>query len=124
MSKADIENVCTLAAHLAAVAINKTPNSPTLQEQTGRFGVNRARDAMKLQRLGRRAHRNAERYCSEQGYEDRYEPEKARIERQAAEILAPYGLTAQVTGDPRGYCLKIMGLPGNTWGGDESGFGI
>lgn len=113
MSKADIENVCTLAAHL--VMHPHTPgNYPNAAKAT--------HDAMRLQRLGLRALRRAEKWCNVPDYEP--EPEGERIAKLAAEILAPYGLTAQVTGDPRGYCLKIMGLPGNTWGGDESGFGI
>lgn len=127
MSKRDIQNVTTLAAFLAARAVNMTPNSPTIQETTGLMGGARARDAMALQRLGRSAHRNAERLCN--GLEFMEDREKAeaqehRILAKALEILKPYGLKAKVTGDPRGYCLKIMGLPGNTMGGDQDGFAI
>lgn len=124
MSKRDIQNVTTLAAFLAARAVNMTPNSPTIQETTGLMGGARARDAMALQRLGRSACTNAEHDCNGTKSPEKCEAQAARILSKASEILKPYGLKARVTGDPRGYCLKIMGLPGNTWGGDQDGFAI
>lgn len=43
-------------------------------------------------------------------------------------IADKYGIdcAAEVTGDPRGYCLKLHLPDGsyNTWGGKESGYGI
>lgn len=116
MSKADIENVTQLAAHLGAI----TARSHFAPQCTR----GAAYAAMKLQRLGRRAIRNAERYCTIPNYEPYYNAECARILKAAAEILDKYDLVPKLSGEPRGYCLKIKGLPGNTWGGDEAGFGI
>ena len=115
MSKADIENVTQLTAHLAM-----HPHTPGNYPNAGKASA----DAMRLQRLGRRANRNAERYCTITDYEPAYNAECARILKAAAEILDKYDLVPKLSGDPRGYCLKIKGLPGNTWGGDEAGFGI
>jgi hypothetical protein len=53
-----------------------------------------------------------------------------KIQDAAQEIVAPYGLTAKVGGDPRGHTLRLFPLPdtkplrGNTWGGEESGYAI
>jgi hypothetical protein len=35
-------------------------------------------------------------------------------------------IVVKVSGDPRGYCLRLYhsAIPGNTWGGQESGFGV
>ena len=46
--------------------------------------------------------------------------------RQAEDIAAAYGCTIRVGGDPRGHAIHVL-FPtptGNTWGGDESGWGI
>jgi hypothetical protein len=46
------------------------------------------------------------------------------------ERLAPLGLCVRTHGDPRGYTLRLHALEGaaplagNTWGGDEDGYGI
>lgn len=55
----------------------------------------------------------------------------ARVQRVLAEMAAWTPPNRRVTiaetgGDPRGYCLKLH-LPsgkGNTWGGDECGWGV
>lgn len=120
MSKADIENVTALAAHLSLTWATRH----YFQRPKFMSASTAAQDAMKLQRLGRRATRNAERYCNITDYEPRYNQECTRILKAAAEILDTYDLVPKLSGDPRGYCLKIKGLPGNTWGGDEAGFGI
>ena len=119
MSKQDIETVVQLAAHLSRITAKQMPELP------GSFAARAARvAAMQLQKLGRRAHRLAERDCNGTLTEAQHEQELERILSAVAVQLKPYALSANITGDPRGYCLKIMGLPGNTWGGDESGFGI
>ena len=35
-----------------------------------------------------------------------------------------HGLSLSFGGDPRGYVVHVTGLPGNTWGGSEAGFGL
>jgi hypothetical protein len=79
-------------------------------------------DAVTLIKLGRRAERDAERVCNEEGYESKDE----QIEKRARAIAEKYGLTADTQGDPRGYCLRLhgAGLRGNSWGGDEAGYGV
>lgn len=92
-----------------------------------------ARDVDALGRLGRRAHRHAERMCSDEGYynantdENGVDVKDARAEARAAQIAARYpGMKIRLEGDPRGYVLYVTapGLLGNTWGGDEHGFGV
>lgn len=118
MSKQDILNVSTLTAHLMARVEHSS-------ERFIRTAASVAQDAMALQKLGRRANKLAERACSDSSYsEEKQAAEEARIASKVDNILRPYGLTAKISSDPRGYCLKIQGLPGNTWGGDEEGFGI
>jgi len=57
------------------------------------------------------------------------EREKARQAKLASAVLdlaKGWGIVAHITGDPRGYVVKLM-LPGghyNTWGGPESGWGV
>lgn len=90
-----------------------------------------ARDVEALGRLGARLKAHEERMASYEGYynshidaegEDKTGP---KIEAKAEAIAKKYGATVR-GGDPRGYVLHIHkpGLRGNTWGGDESGFGI
>lgn len=124
MTLNESQTVATLAAHLAARAINKTPNSPTLQDATGRLAGARAADAVKLWKLSTRARRDAERLCNIPNYQAAYDRSQQRILDSANEILSPYGLGVYVSGDPRGCCLHILGLPGNTLGGDSVGLGL
>lgn len=131
MSKQQIMDVCTLAAHLAQrqplrVNLGELPATALFD-----FSGNRcASDAMRLQKLGRRARNNETKRCnvpdyySEENHGCKYNGEQARMSALLREILAPYRLKGSVGGDPRGYCLHILGLPGNTLGGDEDGFGI
>lgn len=89
-------------------------------------------DIETLGRLGARLVRHEERMCSCADYynahtaEDGSNPIGERIEARAAKIAAKYGAKINAQGDPRGYCLYIVrdGLRGNTWGGDEHGFGV
>jgi hypothetical protein len=144
MSKQDIVNVCTLAAHLA---MRMSANVPA---PTGRhdkhigeylkpkvFPATAANLAMQLQRLGRRARSNEVRRSEGGDYyrevnglpapDCPYSKEAVRIGTLALEILQPFGLHASVGGEPRGFCLFIPGLPGNTLeadGPDSPGFGI
>lgn len=89
-----------------------------------------AANAANLAVLGARANRNAENYCNIPDYGERFEREARRILARAAAIVSAYGLSVKHTGDPRGYCLRLFSadsgrpLKGNTWGGDDEGFGI
>jgi len=74
--------------------------------------------------LGQQCHKNAEHLCNTEGYVDRRDYLRQRL----AEISAKHGvdIDADVTGDPRGYCLKVHMPDGshNTWGGKEAGWGF
>lgn len=122
MSKHEIQNVCRLTALLALHDVEPIPGEVAAQQfnMCGRY----AADAMRLQKLGRRALRWAEKQCNIPDYNPA--PEEERIMSQAGDLLNGYapGLQVRLSGDPRGYCLHIIGLPGNTLGGDEDGFGI
>ena len=77
-----------------------------------------------LYKLALACERNATELCNTANHVDTRDKLRARIKT----IAAKHGvnLIADVTGDPRGYCLKLY-LPDesyNTWGGKESGFGI
>ena len=55
------------------------------------------------------------------------EKRQAQVEARIVAILKPFpGIVADFGGDPRGYTVKLQ-LPSgayNTWGGQESGYGI
>lgn len=114
MSKHDITQVCTLAAHLATKhALNFTfdTNSGELTHES--WAVRAAADAMKLQRLGRRT-RNLFKKL-EGVWAFRLELgvlEKGRIEEAGNTLLNPYGLSCHVSGEYPGFYIK--GLPANT----------
>ena len=89
-------------------------------------------DVNTLGSIGARLKRHEERMCSYEDYYNRHisadgETDKTaeRLEARAAKIAAKYGATIK-SGDPRGYVLHIhrAGLRGNTWGGDEHGYGL
>jgi len=85
-------------------------------------------DARKLQtdlyKLALACEHNATELCNTTDHVDTRDKLRARLKAIAAKHNV--ALVADVTGDPRGYCLKLH-LPDeshNTWGGKESGFGI
>ena len=85
-------------------------------------------DARKLQldlyKLALACEHNATELCNTTDHVDTRDELRTRLEAVAAKHNID--LKADVTGDPRGYCLKLH-LPDesyNTWGGKESGFGI
>jgi len=114
-----IENTITFAAILARLYPDalKSPSAV-------------AQDAIALQKLGRQADSNAIALSNAYRNQDAFAKRCKSIAKRAADILEPYGLRANVGGDPRGYCLKITAAPGqpaiphNTWGGAEYGYGI
>jgi len=89
-----------------------------------------AADVAALSRLSARATTAATRYCNGHLESDAYDKTASRIKTAADKTLAPYGLTSRTTGDPRGYCLRLLPAPGaapvrgNTWGGDADGYGV
>lgn len=104
------EDILTLAAHLARKSPDAAPHVI-------------ARDVAALSRLARTLQRYAERDCN-YGLTDAHECTRDRMSDQAAEIAQRYGLSVRTCGDPRGHSLRLIGLPGNSWGGDANGFGI
>jgi hypothetical protein len=85
-------------------------------------------DAAKLQdklyALALKCERNATELCNTPNYTDRRAELRAELHR--IERLMDVVLRAEVTGDPRGFCLRLH-LPNgdyNTLGGAESGYGI
>lgn len=89
-----------------------------------------AADALKLARYGSAALTNATALCNVPNYQARYDKKRDSIRGHANALAAGYALRVELTGDPRGYCLRLFSnsaalpLAGNTWGGDESGFGV
>lgn len=87
-----------------------------------------AKDAARLQDdlhvLGIKCQRNAEKLCNLENYTDQRDQLRAKL----SQIAKRHGveLVASVTGDPRGYCLKVKMPLGdyNTWGGAEDGYGF
>lgn len=85
-------------------------------------------DAAKLQdklyALALKCERNAVELCNTDGRTD----QRNKLRAELCRIADKFGITlrADVTGDPRGYCLKLHLPDGsyNTWGGKESGYGI
>lgn len=89
-----------------------------------------AADALMLSRLASAAESNALALCNGDRQQDAYDRKKESIERRANAIAAGYWLRAKCGGDPRGYCLRLYStnakrpLRGNTWGGDQEGYGV
>jgi hypothetical protein len=85
-------------------------------------------DANKLQNdlysLALACERNAVNLCNVQDHVD----QRSVLRERLKAICKKHGLdiVAEVTGDPRGFCLKLH-LPDesyNSWGGKEAGYGI
>ena len=119
-TKSDRENRTNLALTLARLC----PTIPTHEI---------AADVETLGRLGARVRLHEERMCSYADYYERYktdddkpDPIIDRAEKRAKLIASKYGMTVDVGGDCRGYAFHLRrdGLHGNTWGGDQTGFGL
>lgn len=101
---------------------------------SGCKGVTRERVAL-LKHWGNAAQKLAEDECNREPkhpseYHNRAEGILLGVRAVLARLYA-FGITAKLTGDPRGYCLRLYGLrrpdgtPAyNTWGGAESGWGV
>lgn len=85
-----------------------------------------------LGNLGARINRHCEKMCSYEWYYTQHSDENGedktlpKLEAKAAKLASQIGCEIDCNGDPRGYCLylKRPGLRGNTWGGDEHGWGL
>jgi hypothetical protein len=81
-------------------------------------------DAMTLVKMTRGIVRHAENECNREVTPREIAADAKRCAAVEA-LAASYGLTVRY-GDPRGYVVHLVGpgVRGNTWGGDESGYGV
>ena len=109
-------------AALAAILALRAPRGTASQRI--------AADALKLCRLAKAAESNALALCNGWRNQDAYDRKREILTKSAASVVTPYRLAVRLTGDPRGFCLHLFStnpnrpLPGNTWGGDEAGYGL
>jgi hypothetical protein len=87
--------------------------------------------AAELMRLARRHDKIQERLCNEPDESGRIARSDERIEARIKELIAAVPLSAAIrgvvlSGDPRGYTVKVLLKNGryNTWGGAEDGWGV
>jgi hypothetical protein len=110
----DLQNFATVVALFAKYAPNgRTPN------QIGE-------DAAAFKGVAERIAKHAENECN-RPVSAAEEKRAERNEAKLREILAPYdGLAVKVTGDPRGYIVRLVcrDQECNTWGGAEDGWGV
>jgi len=119
LSKSNRENRALLVAHLARL-------DPTIPPMLLTNTIDRLGD------LGARIHRHEERMCSYESYYNQHTDQNgedmtgAKLEVKAEKLAAQIGCQVICRGDPRGYCLYVKrdGLRGNTWGGDDQGWGL
>ncbi len=80
--------------------------------------------------LTARLERLAVRACNEERNEDAIKADErleARLEAQAAELVAPYAVKLKFGGDPRGFVVKVMTPQTgrfNSMGGASEGWGV
>lgn len=112
MTKADTQTIAHLAAILAERALP----------------ARAAALAMQLYEIGSKLSRLAVKECNDPSWSDRDTERRYKLAAMAQEALRSAGFPVRVAanGDPRGHGLHIFFDPprGNTWGGDEAGFGI
>lgn len=84
-------------------------------------------DAATLCRLAKRHYALSVALCNGTVEQAEYDRRQAAIGQRINRVLERYpGTSAEFGGDPRGYTVKLH-LPShvyNTWGGEESGWGI
>lgn len=99
----------------------------------GRRAVNNphwtAEDTLTICRIATTAQRIAVALCNGDIEQDRFDATKSRLLKKLEPLVAPYGVRFEIGGDPRGPVLRMHSatkqpLKGNTWGGDEEGYGI
>jgi hypothetical protein len=110
---------------------NRMQLAVLLAIQTPNVGWSKpARDADVLGAIGKRCNNLAVALCNGWIEQDVFDRRKEKLQAKANDVLKPYNVQpgkhifAKAGGDPRGFAFHIHGLPGNTWGGDESGFGV
>ena len=98
---------------------------------TGKF--NRAwiaGDTLLIARIAVAANTKACALCNGDIEQDKFDKAKERLYKHLEPLAAQYAVRFEIGGDPRGYVLKMFAndgtapISGNTWGGDESGYGI
>lgn len=110
MTKSETANLLTLA-----VALGRRSRKAPAQI---------AADILALHRLGKRATTRALRACNDSSYQ-RFSRDGELLRAKVSPLAKQYRASAEITGDPRGYCLKLTGLGiWNTWGGEETGYGV
>lgn len=111
MSKRDVTVLCTLAAHLqrACVSWQSEDFDPDYTP------AQCAADAMTLQRMAQNIRARAKNM-----HRIRWGTYLMNMCEKAERVLKPYGLVGVLS--PTG--IVIEGLPGNTGGGEEDGYGI
>ncbi len=100
---------------------------------TPEFGLVTRSQAETLLRLAREYTRIQERWCNEDmssrpGLEDKVKAREAKLKQDIRALATQLPITKGVkfTGDPRGFCVRILRKDDryNTWGGVEDGWGI
>ena len=87
-------------------------------------------DAIKLSRIAATVSRHAVNLCNVPDYQKVWDAKTPGLLLAAFNVALQYGCTAKIQGDPRGHVLRLFAKPGapelrgNTWGGDEDGYGI
>lgn len=83
-------------------------------------------DVKALGAIGRGCRKAEERYANGDITDEILTQYENKMGAAAATLLKRYGLWVKIGGDPRGFCFYLFGdgLRGNTWGGDEHGFGL
>lgn len=107
-------------AELAALLMARAPKSKPHMV---------AEDALLIVRCASGAESGAVALCNGVLSQERWDAKRERLAKRLAPVVARYWLTARLGGDPRGYCLHLLGTPdaplrGNTWGGDGDGYGV
>lgn len=100
---------------------------------SGAGGLVLPSDAAVLLRFAKRYAKIQERWCNDDmsgtpGAEDRLRAKEAQLEEIIRGIVKnmPSLTGVKFSGDPRGYCVKVIRKDGryNTWGGADDGWGI
>ena len=106
-------------AELAALLGERNPGSPACN----------ASNALIMCRIASAAQRIAVDLCNGDIEQHQFEKRKTALLHRLSAFEAPYKIRFEIGGDPRGYVTRISStskqpIRGNTWGGDEEGYGI
>ena len=116
MTKDSVERMARLASLLTVRQLSRVSYADAS------VGLTRdvARDVTALVAAARRLAKLAEHDCN-YGLSERQRALRDATEAKVEAIAVEYGLTADISGDPRGYVVKLVGLPvsnelGGAWG--------